>query len=29
MVRKKYSVDPEAPGWRGLVLAEARKLLGR
>lgn len=29
MVRQKYSVDPEAPGWRGLVMAEARKLLGR
>ncbi|WP_423600902.1 hypothetical protein [Roseateles sp. MS654] len=29
IVRQKYSVDPDAPGWRGLVLAEARKLLGR
>ena len=29
IVRAKYQVDPDAPGWRGLVLAEARKLLGR
>ena len=29
IVRQKFSVDPDAPGWRGLVLAEARKLLGR
>jgi len=29
IVRQKYSVDPDAPGWRGLVLTEARKLLGR
>ena len=28
-VRAQYSVDPDAPGWRGLVLLEARKLLGR
>ena len=29
IVRQKYNVDPDAPGWRGLVLAEAHKLLGR
>jgi len=29
LVRSKFNVDPDAPGWRGLVLAEARKLLGR
>lgn len=29
IVRQKFSVDPDAPGWRGLVLAEASKLLGR
>jgi hypothetical protein len=29
IVRQKFDVDPDAPGWRGLVLAEARKLLGR
>lgn len=29
MVRQKYGVDPDLPGWRGLVLVEARKLLGR
>ena len=29
LVRQKYSVDPDAPGWRGLVTAQARKLLGR
>ena len=29
IVRQKYDVDPDAPGWRGLVLAEAHKLLGR
>jgi hypothetical protein len=29
IVRQKYDVDPDAPGWRGLVLAEANKLLGR
>lgn len=29
IVRQKFSVDPDAPGWRGLVLAEVRKLLGR
>lgn len=28
-VRERYAVDPDAPGWRGLVLLEARKLLGR
>lgn len=29
IVRQKFDVDPNAPGWRGLVLAEAHKLLGR
>jgi len=30
IVREKYGVDnPEAPGWRGLVLKHARELLGR
>jgi hypothetical protein len=29
IVRQKYSVDPDAPGWRGLVLDEVRKLLAR
>lgn len=29
IVWQKFSVDPDAPGWRGLVLVEARKLLGR
>lgn len=29
IVRQKYSVDPDMAGWRGLVLTEARKLLGR
>lgn len=28
-VRQKFGVDPDIPGWRGLVLAEARKLLRR
>ncbi|MEQ1935011.1 MAG: hypothetical protein ABL962_14220 [Fimbriimonadaceae bacterium] len=28
-VRKRYGVDPELPGWRGLVLAEMRALLRR
>lgn len=28
-VRKRYGVDPELPGWRGLVLAEMRTLLQR
>lgn len=28
-VRQKFGVDPDIPGWRGLVLVEARKLLGR
>jgi hypothetical protein len=28
-VRKRYGVDPELPGWRGLVLAEMRALLHR
>jgi len=29
LVRQKFNVDPDAPGWRGLVVAEAWKLLGR
>lgn len=29
MVRAKYGVDPDAPGWRGLVMACQRELLGR
>lgn len=29
VVRTKFNVDPNAPGWRGLVIAEAWKLLGR
>lgn len=29
IVRAKFNVDPNAPGWRGLVVAEAWKLLGR
>ena len=29
IVRRKFGVDPDAPGWRGLVMAEARKLLER
>lgn len=29
IVRQKYGLAPELPGWRGLVLIEARKLLGR
>jgi hypothetical protein len=29
IVRQKFNVDPNAAGWRGLVLAEARNLLGR
>ena len=28
-VRERFAVDPDAPGWRGLVLLEARKILGR
>jgi hypothetical protein len=28
VVRAKYDVDPELPGWRGLVLAEVRRILG-
>ena len=27
IVREKYGVDPELPGWRGLVLTEMRALL--
>lgn len=29
IVRRKFGVDPDAPGWHGLVIAEARKLLER
>lgn len=29
IVRRKFGVDPDAAGWRGLVMAEVRKLLGR
>jgi hypothetical protein len=29
IVRERFQVDPDQPGWRGLVLVEARKLLGR
>lgn len=29
IVRQKYGLDPDLPGWRGLVLLEAKKLLGR
>lgn len=29
MVRARYDVDPDAPGWRGLVMACQRELLGR
>ena len=29
VVRQKFGVDPDIPGWRGLVLVEASKLLGR
>lgn len=29
IVREKYGVDPNAPGWRGLVLKHARELLGK
>ena len=29
IVRKKYGVDPDLPGWRGLVLTEMGKLLGK
>lgn len=29
IVREKYGVDPELPGWRGLVLAEIHALLGK
>ena len=27
IVRAKYGVDPDLPGWRGLVLAEVRRIL--
>ncbi|MBI3376011.1 MAG: hypothetical protein HY017_30195 [Betaproteobacteria bacterium] len=27
IVRSKYGVDPELPGWRGLVLMEMERLL--
>jgi hypothetical protein len=26
-VREKYGVDPDAPGWRGLVMARVRELM--
>jgi hypothetical protein len=26
IVRAKYNVDPESPGWRGLVLAEMKRI---
>ena len=29
IVRDRYGVDPELPGWRGLVLAEVRRMLGQ
>ena len=29
LVRERFQVDPDQAGWRGLVLIEARKLLGR
>lgn len=29
MVREKYGVDPNAPGWKGLVITFQRQLLGR
>lgn len=29
MVRSKHDVDPDLPGWRGLVLKYQRELLGR
>lgn len=29
IVRARYGVDPELAGWRGLVLAEVRRILGR
>ena len=29
IVRAKYGVDPELPGWRGLVLVEVRRILGQ
>lgn len=29
VVRQKFGVDPDLPGWRGMVLVEARKLIGR
>lgn len=29
IVREKYRVDPNAPGWRGLVVKHARELLGK
>ena len=28
-VREKYGVDPDLPGWRGLVLQRASELLGK
>jgi hypothetical protein len=29
MVREKYGVDPNTPGWKGLVITFQRQLLGR
>lgn len=29
IVRQKYGVDPDIPGWRGLVLKHAKELLGK
>ena len=29
MVLAKYGVDPDAPGWRGLVMMFQQELLGR
>lgn len=29
IVKATYGVDPDAPGWRGLVLKHARELLGK
>lgn len=29
LVRARYGVDPDAPGWRGLVVACQRELLAK
>ena len=29
IVRSKYCVDPELPGWRGLVLSEMKRILSQ